>query len=357
MRSTGHAYLPALDGLRAASILLVMLSHAWLGEIIPGGLGVTVFFFISGFIITRLMLSEHARDGGIDIQAFYVRRLFRLMPALYVFVAVSAISLWLSGAPVPWQDVAAALFYFSNYWNICDCFDSSVMASPLSITWSLAVEEHYYFVFPLLFAVLAPRGAWLTRVIVGALFAVLAWRIWLASGMDAQMLSGKRIYMGTDTRVDSIFYGAAFSLLTTDRPGLRAFLGRPAVFVAGIALMLATLLYRDPFFRETLRFSLQGIALALMFQYLVFGQNLFSRILASRPLVHVGLISYSLYLYHWLVFVLLDTWIPDWPLALRIGLLVVLSFGAAHLSWRHVERIGLALRERMRGRGHAPAPR
>jgi peptidoglycan/LPS O-acetylase OafA/YrhL len=110
MSSLHQQRLLALDGLRAVSILLVLVSHAWLGHIVPGGLGVTIFFFISGFIITRLMISEWDKTGTISIKKFYIRRFFRLMPALIVFVVLSLITMQLAHVNWTWTELSSVFF-------------------------------------------------------------------------------------------------------------------------------------------------------------------------------------------------------------------------------------------------------
>lgn len=356
-RGRHGGYLPALDGLRAVSITLVFLSHAGFGHIVPGGLGVTVFFFISGYIITRLLLIEHAAHGSVDVRRFYLRRFFRLMPALYVFVAASVLLTRLAGRSVPWPDVTAALFYFANYWNIAGHFDSGAAGSPLSITWSLAVEEHYYLVYPLLVTALAGQPRRMLAVLITVLAAVLAWRFWLAWDIGLDNLRPDRIYMATDTRLDSILYGAVCALLSTPggaaadgpRPAWLAGEGGVRIFWLGLLLLGISLLYRDAVFRETLRYSLQGVALLCMTQHLVFGSGWLVRLLSSAPMRYLGAISYSLYLYHWLAHVLLRIWLPDAGPSTQLAGMVVLAWPAAHLSWRWIEHTGLAWRRRILG--------
>lgn len=337
-----HHRMQALDGLRAVSILLVIFSHAWLGYVIPGGLGVTVFFFISGFIITRLLLSEHGEKGQISIKDFYLRRLFRLMPALSLYIALSLAVMWLTGQPLKARDFAAVLFYFSNYYNIFWGFVQGTLISPLRITWSLAVEEHYYFIFPFLFALMVARKRLFLAVIIGMLAAVLMWRLYLAGeGLGDQMI--ERLYMSTDTRVDSIFYGAALALIFECSAGFSIFLKKPGVFVAGLCLMLSTLLIRNEFYRQTFRYSVQGLALALMFGYLVLSDNVVSRSLSRPALTYVGRVSYSLYLYHWLILGLVRMIFTQWPIIYKIGIFLALSLLSAHLSYQYIERPFLSI--------------
>jgi peptidoglycan/LPS O-acetylase OafA/YrhL len=295
--------LPALDGLRAVAILLVVASHV-LTHNIPGGLGVTLFFFISGFIITRMLLNEDFDRS--HMLPFYVRRFFRLAPALLVFVAISCAAMALVGMPQPAADVLAALFYYANYHAFWVDAQTQVL-SPLGITWSLAVEEHFYVLFPLLLLAVRRRTDRLQIVLWVVIAAALLWRIVLFGSVP-----NERIYQGTDTRFDSIAWGCLLStLMHRERGGapsrvLEALSSRAAL-VLGFALLLATLLVRDPRFRETIRYSLQGLAFVPMFCALFRGGSgsrgapaLLRAVLESRAMVFIGAVSYSLYFYHFL---------------------------------------------------------
>ena len=291
--------LPALDGLRAVAILLVVASHL-VSHGIPGGLGVTLFFFISGFIITRMLLNEDFDQG--HMLPFYVRRVFRLAPALLVYVAVSCASMALLGKPLPSGDVLAALFYYANYHAFWVDAQAQVL-SPLGITWSLAVEEHFYFLFPLLLLAVRKRLAHLQVVLVLILVGVLLWRVALVGSVP-----NERIYQGTDTRFDSIAWGCPLStLIHRERLGhgsrLLRMLSTRTALILGFGVLLATLLVRDPVFRETARYSLQGLAFVPLFCALFRSHNAPARMrqaLESRPMGFIGAVSYSLYFYHFL---------------------------------------------------------
>src|SRR5450830_2138130 len=196
-------YLRGLDGLRALAVLLVLVAHLGLNEAIPGGFGVTVFFFISGLLITRLLLAEHAQQGRIAVGRFYARRLIRLYPALLVAVLVATLVLTLSGAVVGWDKLAAALFYYANYYGIYVTFGLNRDGfDPFSILWSLAVEEQYYLVFPFICVALLAGTANLRRfswVLAGSVALVLVWRVIVHRHGG----SSDYIYMATDTRIDS----------------------------------------------------------------------------------------------------------------------------------------------------------
>jgi len=350
-----HNYLPALDGMRALSILLVLVSHAWLGHIVPGGLGVTVFFFISGFIITRLMLGEWQRDGRIDVRAFYVRRFFRLTPALVVYVLCCLIAMAVVGARIRGIELAAVFFYFANYYEIFVGFGVGEPLYPLGITWSLAVEEHYYFVYPVLFMLLAAHTRRFLLVLVSACVIALCWRIYLDVIVGLNPLQSDRIYKGTDTRYDSILYGAILAVVLDRFPQASDWLARPGVFMAGLVLLLLTLVIRHPVFQETLRYSLQGLGIMAMTYVAVFRAGWVQRLLSCAPLLYIGKISYSLYLYHWLVLGLVNVYLSELPYVVRFGVLLVVSIIASDLSYRFVEMPGQQWRVKFLGWLKRPA--
>lgn len=360
-RSPAIGYLPALDGLRAVSILLVVVSHLGLGHLVPGGLGVTIFFFISGFIITHILLRENDANGDVSLKGFYLKRFFRLAPALLVYIALSVLFFGALGRPLPLVDVLAALFYAANYHRIFHGWSDVTVWPPLSIIWSLAVEEHFYFAFPLLLVALRRRLDLLLHGLVALCVAVLAWRVWLVYGIGLANLAPERTYEATDTRIDSIVFGCVLSVLIAraaahggvDASALLRRLGSRPALAGGALLLLATLLWRDEAFRESWRYTLQGLALAPLFVHLFVSgrRDALHRLLASAPMVFIGKISYSLYLYHWLALCALAQLLGTGPgqiLAVRlaaISLMLVLAIGSYRLVEAPLRRYGHRLAE------------
>lgn len=338
--ASGSGYIPALDGLRALAILLVVFSHI-VSSYIPGGFGVTLFFFISGYIISANLLDEFERQGTLDIRAFYIRRFFRLSPALYAFVILAFVGFSLLGHPLtPWDGLSSALYY-SNYWQIYHGFTSGVAYPPFSITWSLAIEGHFYLLYPVLLLWLLRRrlsGPWV--VFMGIAVFVLLWRYWLVAGSGPEGLPRYRIYMGTDTRLDSLVYGVLFALLYRSCAGFRRVAHAWPGLVAGVLLLMFTLLYRDAVFRETLRYSLQGVGIALIFAHCALRSGGLGALFAQPSLVYIGKISYSLYLYHWLVICVADYLERSRGIAVPAAVQILLALVLAHLSWRYIERLG-----------------
>jgi peptidoglycan/LPS O-acetylase OafA/YrhL len=345
-------HLPALDGLRAFAILTVVASHV-LTPVIPGGFGVTLFFFISGFIITRMMLSQDF--GRANIKAFYVRRFFRLAPALFVFILLSGLAMWCLGLPIPAQDYLATLFYFANYHQFAH--DHGVN-SPLGITWSLAVEEHFYFGFPLLF-VRARRN--LAKYLIAVVLGVLAWRCTLVFGWHVPTA---RTYLSTDTRLDSIAWGCLLSVMIHERSAWLAWMSNRLALTVSALVLLGTLAIRDEQFRETFRYSLQGIALMPIFCRLFWdarSAGVVRTALESPGAVFIGNISYSLYLYHFLALSMAELLLPR--SAEMKAAAIVCGFAAAIASYYLVEnpvrRIGSRLAKTIDARAaarDAPAP-
>jgi peptidoglycan/LPS O-acetylase OafA/YrhL len=287
-------YIPEIDGLRAVAILIVVSSHFTGGHFIPGGLGVTLFFFISGYLITSILTAELETTGTIVIGAFYVRRFRRLAPALLVMVAIVSFWYQITHEPVVPHEIAAASLYYMNYYALA----GGDVSMPLGVLWSLSVEEHYYLVFPLLLLLGWQNKDRLFLILCAACVAVLCWRLILVIGFHA---SEYRTYTATDTRMDSILFGALLAVLPfTTMKSAVTYLDRPVILVSSVGLLLASLLIRNDIFRETLRYTLQGLAFIPIFYAIRFSPRLalLKRGLSLPPSVWVGKISYSLYLWH-----------------------------------------------------------
>lgn len=338
-----HEYIPALDGLRAVSILLVFLSHAWLGDIVPGGLGVTIFFFISGFIITHLMIQEYNKEFKISLKRFYLKRFFRLAPALFVYIIVAQL-VWLGfGGDFNFSEVLPVLFYYANYYAIYVGFDGSPFASPYNIIWSLSVEEHYYILFPLFFSIFYVKKLKFLYIILFLLVFGLVWRLYLISFVG---LDSIRIYAATDTRFDSILYGALYAFVFNCCDKMKKYTATNYSFFAGVIIIFVTLLVRNDFFRETVRYSLQGLGLFLLFYNIIFSNGIVAKVLSSPVLVYIGRISYSLYLYHWLVFGVVSFLFKNEPWIIRFAILLIFSVAISHFSYKYIESIGPNIRRR-----------
>ena len=306
-RSHSLEVVPSLDGLRAISVLIVVLAHSDLEALVPGGLGVTIFFFLSGYLITTLMLTEHQRTGGINILNFYIRRVLRLMPPLLISLAI-AYALTYAGllaGGITSKGLTAQLLYFANYYGLF--FDpGNTVPDGTGILWSLAVEEHFYIVYPLLMTVMlgcALRPRTIAALLGAGCLAVLVWRIHLVQSPN---FVSDRTYYASDTRIDSIIFGCILAIVANPKQQLNRSTAMSqvdwAVLAAAVGALLLTLLYRDVAFRETIRYDIQGLALMPLFYFAVrFSDNRLFRNLNLPWMVTLGTYSYAIYLIHYVV--------------------------------------------------------
>jgi peptidoglycan/LPS O-acetylase OafA/YrhL len=356
--------MPALDGMRAICIVMVMISHFGMGSFVPGGFGVTIFFFISGLLITRQLLAERRKSGGIDLFRFMMRRQLRLYPALFAMILLGGALFFALGGQLPRPRLLAALFYYYNYFDMTQV-NVPGRDSPFNVLWSLAVEEHFYLLFPLLVACFAGREARFARMLAAVILVVTLWRCAVA----ASCTSGGALCWGdplsrteaaTDTRLDCILYGAWLAtMLGAEQSGRRLRLIRHrAAFLLGLALILLSLALRNEMFRQSLRYTVQGLALLPVVGGVLFAPALHCvRALLSGSFMRLlGRLSYSLYLWHWVLaacllqitFGVVEPHSPQGRALLMHAtpLLLPLSFGVACLSYYGVERPLLRLRRR-----------
>jgi peptidoglycan/LPS O-acetylase OafA/YrhL len=354
-RATETSAIPSLDGIRAIAVSLVFFAHSGLESVIPGGLGVTIFFVLSGYLITTLMRVEEKRSGRISYRGFYLRRLLRLMPPLFVVVGIAAL---LSAASLidgefTLSGLLSALFYFGNYHVIAHDFEG--LPAGVAVVWSLAIEEHYYLFYPPLAALLLRVGrvGMSVAFLVALCAAVLIWRYWLAFHGASEAYLSK----ATDTRVDAILIGCIMALWRNPwlDPVAPASLRNDALVTgACFAVLLGTLLYRDEVFRVTARYTLQSLAIApLIYLAVARADRLPFRWLNARPLVYIGTISYTIYLTHHVILLGLA---KHWPQLQWIWLTLVgaaLTVAVAEPMRRWVEKPCALLRKRLHGNSRA----
>jgi peptidoglycan/LPS O-acetylase OafA/YrhL len=344
--------VPALDGLRALAVVAVMLYHGGVSWMPGGFLGVDLFFVLSGYLITTLLVAERARWGSIDLLAFWARRGRRLLPALFLMliaVAIYAATL----APTNQQatirgEGLATLLYVSNWWAIVhghSYFDQFLQPSPLTHTWSLAIEEQWYLLFPVVLSILLVRRTvprWLTWLLAGGAVASAAWMAHLFHpGTDPS-----RAYFGTDSRIQDLFVGAALAVWLRRRepraPGSYRLLAYDRwVPAAALGVVLAAMcllheedarLYRGGF----LVFC--GLCAVVIAHCLDHKQSRMARALSWEPIRLVGLISYGLYLWHWPVDVVLSPARTGLDGPALLGLRSGVAAAAAAASYVLVER-------------------
>jgi peptidoglycan/LPS O-acetylase OafA/YrhL len=312
---------PALDGIRAVAVAGVILFHAGIPWLVGGFLGVEAFFVLSGYLITTLLLSESEDGGRIRLGSFWGRRARRLLPALIALVVVVGCYQVIAGAthavPNLLGDGLSTMFYVANWhqiWTGGGYFAATGPQSPLQHTWSLAIEEQFYLIWPLvLLAVhrlarrsrtpgVAASRALLTITILGSLLSAAAMAILVRSdGID-------RVYFGTDTRASGILVGSALAVvLVRWRRVPRPLPSRPALLAgaAGLAAVLVALVAvhgSSTWFYTGGFLGFDLAVAAVIFSVSVLPASVVGRALGWRPLVALGLISYGVYLWHFPLF-------------------------------------------------------
>lgn len=346
----GSLYIPSLDGIRAISFFLVFFAHAGLGGIVPGGFGVSIFFLLSGFLITTLLRTEFARYQHISLRDFYLRRVLRILPPLYVALALAMVlsSVGREAPGIPFAGTLAQALQVSNYYEI---YASSPAIMPgTGVLWSLAVEEHFYLIFPLLYVWMLPRFSpgRQALVLLGLCAAALVWRCILYFYLHAGTLL---TYYASDARFDSILLGCVFAV--SANPVLRDplhgwFLQRLKWLVPlGFLVLLGTFLERDAGFRETLRYTLQGLALIPLFIAAIHYQKSWPVVFLNLPPVRfLGVLSYSLYLCHAIIMVTIErVWTANPVLTSAVSLACALAFATLVHYW--IERPCTKIRKRL----------
>jgi peptidoglycan/LPS O-acetylase OafA/YrhL len=362
--------IPALDGLRAIAVALVLADHGGIPGMDGGFLGVDVFFVLSGFLITSLLLDELGRTGRIDLTGFWIRRARRLLPALVLMVLTVAAAREL----LPNQSLAglrsdaiAAFLWVANWRFVAqktDYFTQGAPPSPLQHAWSLGVEEQYYFVWPLLLIavtlLLAARARrYFQRATVGGVrFAifVIATLGALASAAAAIVFTTDatrdRIYFGTDTRAQALLVGsAAAALLVRDWPSLnrgwclirtrwRRRVARflPVVGLAGVATLAHYATGSAIEFRHGLLIAAAVAAVLVVSPVALEQRGAIARLLALRPLVWLGTISYGVYLWHWPIFLALNGERTGWSGLPLFAARCAATVAVAAASWWLIEQ-------------------
>ncbi|HYC81770.1 MAG TPA: acyltransferase, partial [Solirubrobacterales bacterium] len=343
-------YLPGIDAMRALAVLAVFGYHAGVGWTPGGFLGVDVFFVISGYLITSLLLRSFQRGGHIELGRFWLRRAQRLLPAVAVLIAVSIVlgAIFEPGRMDALRgDALASLFYFANWHFVLgheSYFEQFGRPSLFTHLWSLSVEEQFYLFWPLLFAAgmkLFGRGRLLLGVLAGALASVaLAWLLFDPGG-DAS-----RVYYGTDTHAVGLLAGVALALVWSPI-ALRRHPSGPlvgpildAVGVLALGYVVLSFLHFHDYDLALWHggYLWLAIATALLLAAVAHPAARLGAVLGQKPLLWLGLRSYSFYLWHWPVLVLTRPGIDvELPRGILIPLQLLATLAIADLSYRYVE--------------------
>lgn len=326
--------IPGLYGVRAVAVGLVIAYH--FGFDVNGAMGVQIFFTLSGFLITTLLLREIDATGTISFRAFYLRRTQRIFPALYVFLVVCILILLVRGREVPWADVLASALYVQNYYAGLAHRPDTVV----SHTWSLAIEEQFYLLWPLL----AYRYRHDPTRMVRALLAliVLSWSVrqLLYHGFG---VGQSYLYHAFETRMDQLAIGCLLAVALRRRlfGGLWRFVcasaWAPAVVV--VLLALSSLLHGSDTYRFTIGYTIEpALTAILLVQLVAFSGHPVWSLFDSRPMLFLGRISYSLYLYQQITLFTARRLTAEFPVAVQFGFAVVCTIVAAWLSYTFVEQ-------------------
>ena len=350
----GIQYIPAIDGLRAIAVMAVLFYHLGF-QWIPGGfLGVDLFFVISGYVITRLLLDSIERSGGLDLRAFYFARVRRLLPALAFMLATTAIAvgIWAPDTIKRFLiDTPFALTGSMNWWLVghhLDYFEAIGRPPLLQHTWSLAVEAQFYLLWPLiLLAILKFFGKKRISIISLAIAAISGVALMILSfSLDSSSTSKvSHVYFGTDTHSIGLFLGAALAVSWIPQNFKTEVSRKAQDFIDGIGVfgflgILATFLLIDeskPALYK-IAFPLAGIFAAAIITSIVHPASRFAPILQNPVLLWIGERSYAIYLWHWVIFQVtrpeVDLAGASWAM---YSLRILIVFALADISLRFVE--------------------
>ncbi len=346
--------VPSLDGLRAVSIILVLLAHLVSDRWFPGG------FRRPDLFRHQRVPDRTAVVRGIQVErhdiarGFYIRRVIRLYPAVLAYtVIVSAIILVAAPNRFDWPEPVSALFYFANYLFVHYNVDQVPVMMPFTSFWSLSIEEQFYIFFPALLLLLRARPASVVALALVACAVPLALRL-LAAIQHPELLDTEYFYLRTELRIDSIAFGVLVAALC-ELPRGRAliqWLIRPVPVLVTAVILIGSFAWRDAFFRETVRYSVLAIAIAIGLCAVVFSGRYAPAnfILNSPMMMWIGRLSYSLYVWHLATSEAIEQWLAGRPHLLVAPAALAACLVMATLSYYGLERPLIGLRRRFGSR-------
>jgi len=346
----GRTNIPGLDGIRGLAVLIVFIFHAEILPHVPGELATTAFFFLSGFLITTLFQREWKKTGSIDLGNFYFRRAMRILPPLYIVLSVALLAHFKGhvGEPLIAWKTAGNFFQYTNY-ALTLTQDGAGFLPGMILLWSLAVDEHYYlFWAPFMrFGLSKLTSQGMIRIVAGVCVAALLWRMFLIHQIgDATF----RVSMATDTRLDSILWGALLALWRNpaNEPARAAWMAKPWFVAIGLILVLGPSFTGNDTFKCTWGYTLEAIGFFPLFTIAVLqGGKGFLKFLHWPWLLWMSRISYSFYLFSWFMLSVSRKFVHG-PNLLIVGTAFVATLCLASAMHLAVERPLMALRKRKR---------
>ncbi|AFA72181.1 putative acyltransferase [Gordonia polyisoprenivorans VH2] len=344
-----------IDAMRAFAVLLVVFGHAGMDRFVPGGSGVTIFFTISGFVITYVVLRERLRTRSFNIRGFYWRRLVKLGPPLIIAIAIptGVYAIW---SHVSISDFLGELFF---YYNWIKASGGGEVLPGTGVVWSLSIEEQFYVFFALFWLLAYRRRRWYVWLYLGGL-VIVAVSFCSRTALALTEATEARIYYGTDSRVEALGFGIMLAVLivriqagAVNRLETTVFKlsSTPALLYGSVIVYVCSLVVREDLFRVTGRFSLQALAACGVILY-GFGvsasrtrlcggggvtRRAFDIVCQNRVVNEIGLASYSIYLIHLVIILLLAPALAGWPSPLRVLVFVPVGLIAGWLLYRLVE--------------------
>ena len=338
-----HSHIPALDGLRAVAVFLVIVAHFGF-VMVPGAHGVMTFFVLSGFLITWLLLKESERSGTVSLSAFYKRRTLRIFPAFYVYWLLIITIIEGTGRTVLWPHAWSALFYTSNYY-------SAINGDPnngFSHTWSLAIEEQFYLLWPFVFLMLRANLRKMTGFLVCVILTVWVYRAVLCFGFNADQAY---IQDAFDTRLDALMVGCLLAVLLKRRvlaSWWRAASANRFMPLVTLALLMISVYVGEMYvarYRDVFGFAVEPLLIAVfVVQMIAFSSTRCWRWTGWGAVRFLGRISYSLYLYQQLTLYSTRKALTAYPVVVQFVGAILVTIILATVSHYVIERPFLKLK-------------